>query len=173
MKELRPIRLKQLKVEARLLHKKLKLNLDDSVERYLRHPLFDKKTHSQFKAQIGKMRLKHAYHIIAFEYGYDRWEDLKQYVINQDLLYRSSGVGFVHKWFKSYIEACRYQAKNGGYLLRFWADYIVCGIEYIQLLQLHSYSKDWELIGFDWVKPHDQSAYQRLYQKALLQYYSL
>jgi len=169
MKELRPIRLNQLKVEAKLLHKNFKSDIDNSVK-YFNHSFFKNLSSSEIEEKRKNIRLKDAYHIIASEYGFTRWEDLKRHVEKNDMLYRSNGIGLIHKWFKSYTEASKYQIKNSGYLLKFWADYVICGIEYIQLLELHNYSEEWETIGYNWIEPSDKQAFQKLYQKAILQY---
>src|SRR5690606_14245652 len=170
MKELRPIRLKQLKIGAKLLHKNLKSNIDNSVNKYLNHPFFNNLTALEIEKRLNDIRLKDAYYIISSEYGYNCWEDLKQQVVNNDLLYRSNGISLIHKWCKSYDEAHKYHTENGGYLLHFWADYVICGIEYVKLLELDQYYREWELIGYNWVEPTDKLAYQRLLQKAMLQY---
>jgi len=170
MKELCPMRLNQLKIEAKLLHKRLKSGSDNSVEAYLNHPIFRNLSSSQIEEKRKGIRLKDSYHLIASTYGFSRWEDLKRQVIKNDMLYRSNGVGLIHKWFKSDTEASKYHIKYGGYLLQFWADYVICGVEYIQLLGLHHYAEEWKAIGYNWIKPADQAAYQKLYQKAVLQY---
>lgn len=170
MKELRPIRLSQLKVEAKLLHKNFKSDFDSSVNKYLSHPFFKTLSSSEIEEKRTNIRLKDIYHIIASEYGFTCWEDLKRQVVKNDLLYRSNGIGLIHKWFKSYPEASKYQIKHGGYLLQFWADYVICGMEYIQLLELHRYAEEWKAIGYNWIEPSDKHAFQKLYQKAMLQY---
>lgn len=39
-----------------------------------------------------------------------------------------------------------------------------------QLLELHHYAEEWEAIGYNWIEPTDKQAFQKLYQKAILQY---
>lgn len=170
MKELRPIRLHRLKVEAKLLQKNFRSDIDNSVNKYLNHPFFKNLSSSEIGEKRKNIRLKDVYHIIASEYGFTRWEDLKRHIVKNDMLFRSNGIGLIHKWFKSYTEASKYQIKNGGYLLSFWADYVICGIEYIQLLELHHYAEEWEAIGYNWIEPTNKQAFQKLHQKAILQY---
>lgn len=170
MKELHPVRLNQLKVEAKLLHKNFKSDFDNSVNKYLNHPFFKNLSSTQIEEKGKNIQLKDVYHIIASEYGFSRWEDLKRYVVKNDMLFRSNGIGLIHKWFKNYTEASKYHIKYGGYLLQFWADYVICGIEYIQLLELHHYTDEWEAISYNWIEPTDKQTFQKLYQKAILQY---
>jgi len=173
MKTLRPIRLNQLKIEAKLLHKALKTDFVNTASRYLAHPLFSDLTFSELQNKLPQLQLKHAYFIIAHEYGFKRWEDLKSEVVKNDLLFRSNGVGFIYKWFKTYPETLNYHKQHGGYLLQFWKDYVICGHEYIQILGLDQYPKLWQDIGYNWVEPLNATAYQQLYKKALLLYTSL
>ena len=172
-KVLHPIRLKQLKAEIKLLHKALKTDVNRTASRYLEHPLFRNLSLAEFEKKLPEIQLKHSYHVVAYEYGYNRWEDLKEEVVKNDLLFRSNGVGFVYKWFNTYREAELYHTNQGGYLLKFWGDYVVCGEEYIRLLQLDQYLKEWESIGFNWVQPAEPVAYQKLYDKAVREYLAL
>ncbi|QQX76017.1 MULTISPECIES: hypothetical protein [Aequorivita] len=170
MKVLRPIRLHQIKIEAKLIHKKFKSDFDTTVKNYLRLPFFKNLSSSEFEKKRKHLLLKDVYHIVASEYGFKRWEDLKQHIERNDLLFRSNGIGLIHKWFNSYSEAKKYHTKYGGYLLQFWADYVVCGNEYIQLLALQHYTEAWKAIGYNWIEPTDEQAFQKLYQQAILQY---
>ena len=170
MKELRPIRLKQLKVEAKILLKNYKSSSESSIKEYSNQPIFQDLTASEIKNSIKEIRLKDIYHLIASEYGYSRWEDLKLHIVKNDLLFRSNGIGLIHKWFKNYNEASKYHLENGGYLLQFWEDFVICGIEYIRLLKLDSFTEEWRLIEYNWIEPKNEYAYQRLYDKAILQY---
>lgn len=164
------MRFKQLKIEAKLLHKGLKSNFLYTSKRYLEHPLYKNYSLTSFKEKLPRIKLRHAHQVIAYEYGFDKWEDLKRHVIHNDLLFRSNGVGLVYKWFNNYHDARSCHSEFGGYLLRFWGDYVVCGVEYIKLLRLDRFPKEWEQIGFDWVQPHDTSAYSKLYCEAERQY---
>ena len=53
----------------------------------------------------------------------------------------------------------------GGYLLPYKNDFFVCQRAYIQTLGLDPDDPDWEQIGFDWVKPANQDAINRLKEK--------
>ena len=95
MKELRPIRLRQLKTEAKILHKKLMSNHGNT------HSTSFSKTDSPsdipplLSNNNKTLRLKDAYHILSRSYSYDRWEELRHRVIASDMLYRSSGVAYI------------------------------------------------------------------------------
>src|SRR5690606_12721369 len=104
-------------------------------------------------------QLKHIYHLMALEFGFANWSEMKEYIIEQDMLYKKSGIAVIHAWFTIYHLALAYFKKNGGYLLKFWDDYVVCGPEYIKLMNLHNYEQHWKLIGYNWVEPADITAY--------------
>lgn len=172
MKILRPVRLKQLKVSAKLLHKSLQTDFTAIAPRYLQYPPFHKLSLTELSKMMPSIGLKHAYQVIAAEYGYATWEALKNEVVRKDMLFRTAGVGLIHKWFKNYTEARQFHSIHGGYLLQCWGDYIICGTEYVQLLQLDQYLQDWALIGYNWIEPLDTDAYQRLYAAAIRCYTS-
>lgn len=166
MDQLQPLRLRDLKLQARLLFKQGQK--DDSVAfRFSNLPPFKNLSLNEIKESI---RLKHAYELTATQYGYTNWRSLKQYVVEQDSLYRNQCVAFVYAWFKDYDQAKNYQEKNNGYLLRFWSDYIVCGDEYIRCIGMPVGHQDWGFIGYDWVKPKNRRAYERLKGLAIKNY---
>jgi hypothetical protein len=173
MKTLHPIRLKQLKVEAKLLHKALSTDFQNTAKRYLHLPELRQLSITQLEKHLPQIKLKHAYRVISYEYGFQSWEELMSTVVEQDLLFRKQGVGLIHKWFNDYNEAVAFHKRHGGYLLSFWRDYVVCGQEYIRLLNLDQYSSDWKSIEFNWIKPACAHAHQRLLHKARIQYLGL
>ncbi len=176
MISLSPVRLSELRTQANLLLKLIKGRISFSNSPLLNDHYPDLKNNADFKALClpsAQAKLKDAYILLARQYGFDRWEDLRQEVINQDCLYRPSAAILVHRWFKSYPEARDFHLTHGGYLLRFWGDYVVCGEEYIRSLHLHIYKKEWKKAAYDWVKPADKSAWQALYNIAVSNYLKL
>lgn len=166
MKTLQAVRLSTLKKEAKLLHKSIKNDYSIAVKRYMNLPHFSNLLPNEIK-------LKHAFQVIAIEYGYDNWNDLRSDIIERDMLFRKNGVGLVHKWFKQYNKALLYHQRNGGYLLRFWNDYVICGHEYIELINLSDYQNEWKVIGYNWIEPKSGVAFKRLRKAAERAYLSL
>lgn len=173
MKTVPPIRLTTLKREAKLTHKQAQRLDPDILTRYAH--TFPK--HNYTLAYVQKhpttLKLTYAYEVVAKTYEYPNWKTLREHVIHQDMLYRKKGVPLVHAWFSSYTQARKYHQKNKGYLLRFWNDYIVCGREYIHLLQMENYTHYWQAIDHNWVVPQDRKSFQHLMQiarKSYLQY---
>ena len=166
MDQLQPLRLRDLKLRVRLLFKESQK--DDAVAfRFSNLPLFTNLSPNEIKNSI---RLKHAYELTAIQYGFTDWRSLKQYVVEQDCLYRKQCVAFVHAWFKDYTQAKAYQDKNNGYLLRFWSDYIVCGVEYIRCIGMPIDDPGWKTIGYDWVRPKNRDTFDRLASIAFSNY---
>src|SRR5690554_712833 len=156
-----PSHLISFRKEAKTLFKSLPHNSDLRFRLAKVYPFLADQRHIRHPFQ-----LKHIYHLMALEYGFNNWSEMKEYIIEQDMLYKKSGVAVIHSWFPSYSLALAYFKKNGGYLLKFWDDYVVCGPEYIKLLNLHTYAQQWQLIGYNWVEPAHLEAYHTLYNTA-------
>ncbi|MTI32281.1 hypothetical protein [Xanthovirga aplysinae] len=174
MDSLTPVRLRELKVQATILLKEFKTNFSQEAEevaaRFLQIPYFSNETVDYLLKHSDKVKLKDAYFLIALEKGFKNWAELKQEVVEKDCLYKPSGIAFVHGWFRNYNEAEAYFQQNGGYLLYFWNDFIVCGKEYIECLELGSYTLQWKKIGYNWQNPLDPEAHQFLKGKAQRNY---
>lgn len=169
MDNLRPIRLRELKLQAIFLLKDFRSNSERAKAaalRFSRLPYYVSASFDTDASQAGKIKLKHAYEVIAQEYGFPDWPTLMRHVVEKDCLYRPSHIGFVHSWFKDYEEAKVYHIKNGGYLLAFWNDIIICGPEYIRGLELHPYQEYWKRINYNWLKPASLQAWKFLYDRA-------
>jgi hypothetical protein len=175
MNILKPIRLRELKTQASFLLKDLHSQSDlslQSANRLLQISDFSGKTENWLIQHAGSIQLKHAYSVIAYENGYKTWADLKHFVIENDCLYRPSGVAYVHQWFNNYQQAETYFKEHGGYLLMFWNDFVVCGKEYISSIGLGNYQEQWDKIGRNWAKPADNNAFQFLKETAKKNYLS-
>lgn len=175
MRNLKPVRLNELKLEAAFLLKDLKSNssqIPEALSRFKVIPGLSDKTDTLI-TQGKHVKLKHAYQVLALERGFENWSDLKHFVVEKDCLYRPHLVPYVHSWFKQYRTAVEYHQKHGGYLLAFWGDIIVCGEEYIKGLELDTCQTEWQAVAFDWMKPMDQVAWQVLCEKAKTNYLKL
>lgn len=104
------------------------------------------------------IKRKDALTVIAIEKGFTSWSELKC----QLPFIRG---GFLNQWFKKYDDAKKYLQSQGGFLLPYQNQFFVCDIDYINHLGFNSDDSDWKLIDFDWVKPKDQIAFQRLCKK--------
>lgn len=75
---------------------------------------------------------------------------------------------FVNRWFVKYEEARKSREAEGGYLFPYRSQFFVTESEAIRELGLDPDDPDWEHIGWDWVKPQDPRAWERLMQKRLI-----
>ncbi len=174
MSNLKPVRLKELKIQAVFLLKDLRSTAEVSsrkaASRFLQISDFSRKTDDWLIAHADAVQLKHAYKVIAYENNYDTWAALKHFVIENDCLYKSSGVAYIHQWFNNYRQAEAYHQKHGGYLLAFWKDFVVCGKEYINCIGLGNYEAEWKNIGYNWIKPANDKAFLLLKDAAKRNY---
>jgi hypothetical protein len=173
MNILKPVRLSHLKTQAVFLLKDLRSNSLESkraAAQFLKIPAFSGRTIQWILDNTDAFKLKDALLVIALNNGFSSWTDLKKLVIQQDCLYRSSHVGLIYAWFSNYEKAAIYHKQNGGFLIKFWKDFAVCGNEYISCLSLSEYPDHWKRIGYNWVKPADQQAWEFLNQKAVERY---
>ncbi len=172
---LKPVRLHSLKTAASLLFKDFKNNAGRGIiaaERLCQVPDFKQRSAEWLMAHASQVQRKHAYTAVAIEHGYANWPDLKRTVVDNDCLYRSSGVAYIHAWFRDYEAAKQYQDRHQGYLLAFWKDFVVCGKEYIDHIGLGAYEAYWKRIGYNWVQPSDKTAWTLLHAQATAIYQS-
>jgi hypothetical protein len=71
----------------------------------------------------------------------------------------------LNRWFTNYEEARASLDSEGGYLLPYKGHFFVTQSEGIRELGLDPEDSDWELIGWDWVRPKNDEAWQRLRHK--------
>lgn len=122
------------------------------------------------------VKLKHALHVIAYEHGNVSWADLKKEQERQvryraykqkkgsayTLLYPERCTRFTNEWHVDYEIASTELGRNGGYLLPYKNQFFICQSVYIEELGLDPDDSDWERIGWNWVQPTDQAAWERL-----------
>ena len=71
----------------------------------------------------------------------------------------------LNRWFVDYDEARGSLQSEGGYLLPYRNQFLVTTAEGIRELGLDPNDPDWAQIGWDWVRPADQDAWERLKTK--------
>lgn len=101
---------------------------------------------------------KHALAVVAMEHGFHSWSDLKMqinFIVG----------GYLNLWFANYAEAKSHLEASGGFLLPYKKQYFICNANYIKQIGFDPTDPDWEKIGYDWVVPANQAAWQRLYKK--------
>ncbi|MGB7339052.1 MAG: hypothetical protein WBC91_09190 [Phototrophicaceae bacterium] len=66
------------------------------------------------------------------------------------------------EWHADYEIANSELGRSGGYLFPYKKQFFICESAYIEELGLDPDDADWQAIGYNWVKPLNQSAGQRL-----------
>lgn len=87
-------------------------------------------------------------------------EDTMMYVPRMSL--------FLNRWFRTYEEARASLDAEGGYLFPYKRQFFVTQEEAVRELGLDPKDPDWQLIGWDWVRPLDEDAWKRLKEKRML-----
>jgi len=81
------------------------------------------------------------------------------------VMYVGSMDAIVNRWFTNYEDAQAALRSQGGYLFPYRNQYFVTLREGVRELGLNPDDPDWAKIGWDWVRPKDQSAWERLRRK--------
>jgi hypothetical protein len=69
---------------------------------------------------------------------------------------------FLSHWFTDYAEARRFGEQEGGYLFPYAHQFFVASTEAVRSLCLDPRDPDFARIGYDWVRPADSAAWERL-----------
>jgi hypothetical protein len=78
------------------------------------------------------------------------------------LMYVPRMAAILSRWFTTYEDARSSREAEGGYLLPYKNHYLVTTSEAIRELGLDPEDPDWARIGWDWVRPCNTEAWQRL-----------
>jgi hypothetical protein len=171
-----PVR--ELKTRAEILHGRLASGDHGALARLRALPELAHADAETLASAAPRMQRKHCLSVVARELGFATWEHARR-VLQGDareadfgtLLYPERS-GTLNAWFVSYAEAREHldEARKGGerrYLLPYKKQLVVGDRAFIEALGLDPDDADWEAIGFDWARPRDPIARQRLYQKRL------
>ena len=88
---------------------------------------------------------------------------------NKDLLmYLPSMDACVNRWFTTYEEACASLELEGGFLFSYQNQFFLTEEEANRELGLDPKDPDWERIDYNWVRPSNSEAWERLKEKRTL-----
>jgi DNA-binding phage protein len=175
-----PVR--ELKVQAEFLHKRMKAGDLASLARLRVLPEFKQADEALLSSMTAEVRRKHGLAVVAREYGFSNWEHALR-VLNGDpaesdfgtLLYDKSYLAgsILNHWFADdgearafLVEASREGARR--YLLAYRRDFLVVEAHFVKLLGMDPDDPDWRAIGWDWIRPANLIARRRLYQQRIL-----
>ena len=128
---------------------------------------FAPRTVQQVLDDKKRIQLKHALLVVALEEGHPSWRDLKSHVEANALsdltvMYAKGLEALLNRWFARYEDARASLEAQGGFLFSYRTQFFVCESEGVRELGLDPRDPDWERIGWDWVKPADRAAWERL-----------
>ena len=81
---------------------------------------------------------------------------------SEPVMYVSRMDAFLNRWFVTYEAAREALDSAGGFLLPYRHQFFVSSPDAIRELGLDPDDPDWERIGWDWVRPADLEARERL-----------
>ena len=81
------------------------------------------------------------------------------------VMYVHSMAVFLNRWYASYEDARAARDAEGGFLFPHGNQYFLADGGAVAELGLDPLDPDWERIGWDWVRPLDAAAWERLRSK--------
>jgi hypothetical protein len=167
----------ELKVRAEILHKRVAEGDAGALLR-LRVLAEAKGGEGAALAAIpGSIQRKHCLAVVAREVGFTSWEHARSVLTGDPgatdsgtMLY--GGRGFLTTWFTDYAEARAFldeatRRDERAYLLAFRRQFFVAGSDFVEAVGLDPDDPDWRIIGWDWARPRDRDARNRLYAKRI------
>ena len=80
-------------------------------------------------------------------------------------MYVHSMAVFLNRWYARYDDARAAREADGGYLFPYGSQFFLADSGAVRELGLDPLDPDWERIGWDWVRPPDTGAWERLRTK--------
>lgn len=155
----RPFSLNEAKIQAQILLKNIS-SLDNNLAQQAQERLSILPT---LLDNLSQIQLKHTLAVIASEYGFSSWTNLKNYFSITGLTkFNPNSGGFFNQWFSSYLEAKQMLQQTGGYLFPYRNQFFICESGYIEHVGLIEQVSDWQGINNNWIEPADMQAWQRL-----------
>ncbi len=158
--------IQNLKSYARILHRQVQGGDRDARRRLLQL----KELSSVESDSLGEStQRRHCLAVVAQELGFSNWPQASAVLAGEEvedfgtLLYPKGAFAHSNIWSASYDEAVRIREETGGYLLAYRRQFFIVDLHFIETLGLDPHHPDWEGIGWDWARPRDSEARQRLY----------
>jgi hypothetical protein len=168
-----PVR--ELKIRAELLQHGIEAGGAPATARLRALPELRRASAEEFAAFAVQVQRKHCLAAVARELGFQGWEHASRVLSGEEsepdygeLLCPKNAGAFLNDWFATYEDARAVHVERGGYLLAFKRQAFIAGRDYIATtLAIDPDDRDWQAIGFDWLRPRDFVARRRLYGKVL------
>jgi hypothetical protein len=177
-----PIR--EVKVRAELLHKRLRASDPVARERLRALPEYKRANDDALRAAAAEVQRKHCLAAVSRELGFTSFDHAVRVLDgaategeateNQDFgkLLATGGGAHLNLWYATYEEARAAHAEvstpaSRRYLLAYARHFFVADRHFIEALSLDPDDPDWEAIGWDWARPRSHEARRRLYCRAI------
>ncbi len=163
--------LNYFKSKADVLFKQVKqqeLVICDSLKMRLGDAGFDNRLEN-----IAEFKRKDALNLIASEYQFESWNQLKHWIekINRidfsNFFGQPKFFGFTNVWFNNYGEAKQHQAENGGVLLSYRTQFFITTPYFLERMGFEKDDPDWTAMDFDWVNPKSRHAKLKVIESLL------
>lgn len=169
--------IREIKTRAEILHRRIREGDRRALERLRAVPGFRGRPGDSGPAALAagaEVQRKHCLAVISRELGFAGWQHALR-VLRGDpgetdmgkLLYHEACGGHLNHWFASYEDARAQRVRQSGYLLGYQRQFFVVDRYYIETLGLDPDDRDWEALGWDWIRPRQADARARLYGKLL------
>ncbi|WP_437623688.1 hypothetical protein [Sorangium sp. So ce1151] len=167
-----PIR--ELKVRAEILHRRVQAQEPSALQRLRALPELRAASDEALRDAASTVQRKHCLAVVGREVGFSGWQHASRVLQGDEgevdfgtALYATRCAVHLNHWCASYGEARALRAERGGYLLAYKRHFLVVEGDFIRTLGLDPDDPDWAALGWDWVRPRDAGARQRLYGKLL------
>lgn len=183
-----PVR--ELKVRAEILHHQLQAlgppvlvegaPLPAPLTRLRSLPELRGASEAAVREAAGRIQRKHCLAVVARELGFASFEHARRVLEGDEaeadfgtLLYGKGSGAYLNHWFANHAEARAQQVETEGagprqYLLAYKRHCFLAERGFVEALGFDADNPDWAGIGWDWVRPRDAEARQRLYARRLL-----
>jgi hypothetical protein len=169
----------ELKTRAEILQRRLGAGDTQARARLRALPELARAGEEALAEAAARMRRKHCLAVVARELGFATWEQalrvLRGDAREQDhgtLMYGKEGMGTLNVWYSDHREARAHldEARRAGqerYLFPYRTQFFVVERVFVEGLGLDPDDADWSRIEYDWARPRDPLARQRLMMKRL------
>ena len=156
--------LQDIKSYARTLHRAIQAGEHDLLS-FVNH-------RSRQPVDLDNLQRRHVLAAVARRLGFRGWSHLTAVFAGTEadhgtLLCPPSSFGTTNIWSASYDEAAQIRAQNNAYLLTYKRQFVVVQAPFIDALGARGNDPDWQRMGFDWAKPKDVEARDRLMAKVV------
>ena len=162
--------IQHLKSQARILHRNAREGDPSALKRVFGSiATLGVKGEDELSAAVNRSQCLSA---VAKGLGFKGWAHLTNVFAGRDkdfgtLLCPDRMSPFWNIWCKTHEEASKIRQETSGYLLAYKTQFLVVDADYVAALGLNPDDQDWALIGYDWAKPRNREARNRLYGKLI------